>query len=125
MLVDGAMSGEVPASVVRTLGATRVISVHLPAQRAMPHCRNMFQVVNRCFQIMQQGSEQTWRQHSDLVIAPDGGGVEWDGFANADQLLAAGENAALAALPQILKWLDRRDPRQDPAPSASAVPVMQ
>jgi hypothetical protein len=79
----------------------------------------MFQVVNRCFQIMQMRTEQSWRQHSDLVIAPDVRDVEWDGFTNAAQLLQAGEEAALAALPQIETWFGPR-----PALSPMAQPVL-
>jgi NTE family protein len=105
MLVDGAMSMEIPAALARQLGATHVISVHLPAQdRALPS--NVFQVVNRCFQIMQTRTEDSWRRHSDLVIAPDVRAIEWDGFACGPQMLKAGEAAALSAVPQIRAWLN-------------------
>ena len=40
----------------------------------------MFQVVNRCFQIMQTRTEDSWRRESDLVITPDVSRIEWDGF---------------------------------------------
>ena len=110
LLVDGAMSMEIPARLARALGATHVISVHLPARgpRALP--TNMFQVVNRCFQIMQTHTESTWRQDSDLVIQPDTSGVDWDGFGCGPQLLQAGEAAAMAALPKILEWLPSSPP---------------
>ena len=74
-------------------------------QRAANLPSNMFQVVNRCFQIMQSRTEDGWREQSDLVIAPDVRGVEWDGFKSAAQLMEAGEQAALAALPQIRAWI--------------------
>ena len=101
LLVDGAMSMEVPASLARTLGATRVVSVHLPMQTRAALPSNVFQVVNRCFQIMQMRNEDGWKRHSDVVIQPDVTGVEWDGFKSAQALIDAGERAALAALPQI------------------------
>jgi NTE family protein len=104
LLVDGAMSVEVPARLARQLGATHVISVHLPAYRG-PLPRNVFQVVNRCFQILSSQTEDTWRRESDLVIAPDVGAIEWDGFGCGPDLLRAGETAALAALPRIQEWL--------------------
>jgi len=106
LLVDGAMSMEIPAMLARQLGATHVIAVHLPAPAPERAPRNVFQVVNRCFQIMQERTEQSWRSASDLVIAPDVRGVEWDGFGCGPELLKAGESAALAALPKITKWLD-------------------
>jgi NTE family protein len=104
LLVDGAMSVEVPARLARQLGATHVISVHLPTVR-VPLPRNVFQVVNRCFQILSSHTEETWRRESDLVIAPDVGAFEWDGFGCGPDMLRAGETAALDALPHIQEWL--------------------
>ncbi|MSV28494.1 MAG: patatin family protein [Bryobacterales bacterium] len=103
-LVDGAMSMEIPAKPLRALGVDRVISVHLPMRRKAEAPDNMLQVVNRCFQIMQRQAEGAWRRQSDLVIAPDVSEMAWDAFGNADQLIEAGEKAALAALPKILSW---------------------
>ncbi|MBZ5578730.1 MAG: patatin-like phospholipase family protein [Acidobacteriia bacterium] len=105
LLVDGAMSMEIPAGLARQLGATHVISVHLPVRGPSMHPSNVFQVVNRCFQILQSRSEDGWRRESDLVIAPDVRGVEWDAFDLGPRLLEAGEAAALAALPKIREWL--------------------
>jgi NTE family protein len=104
LLVDGAMSTEIPALLARELGATHVVSVHLPA----PSCRqppaDVFQVVRRCFQIMQIRNEDGWRQASDLVITPDLQAIEWDGFESGPELVKAGEAAALAVLPAIQSW---------------------
>jgi NTE family protein len=111
LLVDGAMSMEVPAVVAKKLGATRVISVHLPMQGAATPPSNMFQVVNRSFQIMQKRMEDGWRRDTDLVIVPEVTGVAWDEFASATRLIEAGERAAKAALPQIRAWLEAEKPR--------------
>jgi len=104
LLVDGAMSIEIPALLARELGATHVISVYLPP----PPCRrppaNAFQVIRRCFQIMQERSEQTWRQESDLIIVPDLKATDWNGFEAGPELVNAGAEAALAALPTIDSW---------------------
>jgi NTE family protein len=106
LLVDGAMSMEVPSPLLRTMGATHVISVHLPMQQVQgPGASNMFQVINRCFQIMQTHAEKEWRDNSDLVIIPDVTGMEWDAFGSADKLIQAGEIAALEAVPKIKAWL--------------------
>lgn len=106
LLVDGAMSMEIPAGLARELGATHVISVHLPMRGPGGPFSNMFQVVNRCFQIMQSRSEEAWRRETDVLIAPDVRGVDWDGFARGPQLIAAGEEAALAVLPAIKAWIN-------------------
>jgi NTE family protein len=110
VLVDGAMSMEIPALLARQLGATHVISVHLPASPDGPLPKNVFQVVNRCFQILQTGMEESWRRNSDVVIQPDVCGVEWDGFSCGPALIKAGEAAAEAALPLIEKLFPELEP---------------
>ena len=106
LLVDGAISTEVPALLARLLGATHVISLHLPMQGAAAMPTNMFHVINRCFQILHSRTEITWRQHSDLVIEPDVRGMEWDAFESAAQLVKAGEEAGRLALPRIRGWME-------------------
>jgi NTE family protein len=105
LLVDGAMSVEIPAGLARQLGATHVISVYLPAPGAELEPRNVFQVVNRCFQILQRQSEDQWRDETDLVITPDVREQDWNSFAQGPRLIGAGEAAARAALPQVQEWL--------------------
>ncbi len=104
-LVDGAMSMEVPSAALREMGTTHIVSVCLPVNGGTFDPRNMLQVVNRCFQIMQRRSEREWRRASNLVIEPNVDGIPWDGFENADRLIERGERAAEAALPRILSWL--------------------
>ena len=105
LLVDGAISTEVPALLTRLLGATHVVSLHLPMQGAAAMPTNMFHVINRCFQILHSRTEVSWRQHSDLVIEPEVRGMEWDAFESAMQLVKAGEEAALLALPKLQAWM--------------------
>jgi len=106
LLVDGAMSMEIPALLARQLGATHVISVHLPSEACSRPPANVFQVVYRCFQIMQTRNEHDWRADSDLVITPDVRGIQWDGFDCGMQMLEAGEAAAEAAMPKIRAWMN-------------------
>ncbi len=116
LLIDGAMSMEIPALFARQLGATHVIAVHLPAQTGNRPPTNVFQVVNRSFQILQSRNEDAWRRESDLVITPDVGAIEWDGFSCGPEMLKAGEAAAMAALPKIESWLAAEHRQLLPAP---------
>ncbi|MCZ2151054.1 MAG: patatin-like phospholipase family protein [Bryobacterales bacterium] len=101
LLVDGGISMEIPAAALRGLGAKRVVSVVLPAPPVTADPGSMFGVVNRCFQIMQQRTEQFWRFQSDVVIAPRVQDVAWDDFTQAGRMIEAGMEAAEAALPRI------------------------
>jgi NTE family protein len=104
VLIDGAMSIEIPAVLARELGATHVVSVHLPAPLCRQPPADVFQVIRRCFQIMQNRNEDRWRHASDVVITPDLRAIEWDGFDCGPELVKAGEAAASAVLPAIQSW---------------------
>lgn len=122
LLVDGAMSMEIPAFLARQLGATHVISVHLPAQAPESSPRNVFQVVNRCFQMLQSRTEDSWRRESDLVITPDVTTMAWDSFGCGPALIQSGEAAALAAIPQIERWFtDTKVTELTPRPGSAPV----
>jgi NTE family protein len=113
LLVDGAITMEIPALLARQLGANYVISVYLPAQSEAPPPRHVFEIVNRCFQIMHERTEDGWRAASDLVITPDVRAIAWDGFGCGQELVKAGEEAALATLPKIQAWLAGHAPGQN------------
>ena len=102
--MDGAMSMEIPAELCRQLGATHVISVQLPARATGAQPSNMLEVIHRCLQILQSTSDHGWRDETDLVIAPDVGAIEWNGFTRSRELVEAGEAAALRAIPKIQEW---------------------
>ena len=104
-LVDGFVSMEVPALPLRRMGCTHVISVRIPSPADCQDFGNMFAVVNRCFQVMGARNEPEWRRHSNVVISPPVDDLAWDSFASAKTLIERGENAALAAMPTIKKWL--------------------
>ena len=62
----------------------------------------------RCFQIMNGRTEAQWRRYSNAVILPEVKDVGWNSFESAHELIEAGEKAARAVLPQILRWLPER-----------------
>jgi NTE family protein len=117
LLVDGAITMEIPALLARELGANYVISVYLPAQSEAPPPRHVFEIVNRCFQILHERTEDRWRAASDLVITPDVRAIAWDGFGCGQELLKAGEEAAEAMLPKIQSWLANHAPHQNGRPT--------
>jgi NTE family protein len=106
LLVDGGVGVEVPAQLARAMGATHVIAVYIPMQAESMAPGNMFEVVNRCFQIMHHHGQELWRRHADVVIEPGVSDIGWNGFENGQQMIQAGENAARAVLPQIMKIVE-------------------
>lgn len=104
-LVDGMVAMDVPAAPLRRMGATHVVSVVLPASAETIDPNNTQSVIQRSFQILMERNGSHWRRSSDLVITPDLRDFGWHGHDAVQQLIEAGERAAEAVLPQILKWL--------------------
>jgi NTE family protein len=105
LLVDGFVSMEVPAAPLLQMGADRVISVAIPNQEGTLDYGNMLSVVSRCFQVMSARTENSWRRYSNVVICPPVADMAWDSFASATKLIELGEQAAMAQMPTIKKWL--------------------
>ena len=110
LLVDGAMSVEVPAQLARNMGATHVVSVCIPAPHDESRPHNMFEVVNRCFQIMMERNEEDWRRVSDAIIVPQVDNIPWDGFGNASRMIEEGERAAERVVPELKRWISQMRP---------------
>jgi NTE family protein len=104
-LVDGFLTEQVPAPAARELGAELVISVHLEPGLLDLKPRNTIEVISRSFSIIQTLTNQPWRSATDVLIEPDVHHVLWDEFVKTPMLIAAGEDAAHAALPMIKELL--------------------
>lgn len=115
-LVDGFLTEQVPAPAARKMGAEMVISVHLEPGLLDSKPRNTIEVISRSFSIIQGVTNQPWRAATDILIEPDVHHVLWDEFVKTPLLIAAGEDAAHAALPMIKELLagGDRQPQQTP-----------
>jgi len=101
VLVDGFLTETVPAPAARRLGAEFVISVHLEPGLIESGPRNTIEIISRSFSIIQMAASQPWRDATDILIEPDVHHVLWDEFAKTPLLVAAGEAATRAVLPDI------------------------
>ena len=100
MLVDGFLTAPVPVEGCFLQGADVVIAVHLEPGNLEPP-RTFTDVLSRSFNIIQRHADVAWRQQADVVIEPDVEKFVWDDFSKTLEMVAAGEAAALAAIPQI------------------------
>src|SRR6266436_1007811 len=110
-LVDGFLTAPVPVEGVLLLGADIVIAVYLEAG-SLTAPRTAADVISRSFSIIQRHADIAWRQQADVIIEPDVKPFVWDDFTRTDELVAVGEAAAEAALPQVIKALggEKREP---------------
>lgn len=106
LLVDGLLAHGVPAAPLRDMGAERVVAIFLSAHWVKPKGpRHVFDVIGQCFSIAQAKMCGPWKAASDVILEPAIGEFGYDDFSHAHELIAAGEVAARAALPQIRQWL--------------------
>src|ERR1700694_2234453 len=109
-LVDGFLTSPVPVEGALLLGADIVIAVYLEAGN-LEQPRTFTDVLSRAFTIVQRHTDLTWRTQADVIIEPDVKPFVWDDFTKTPEMVAAGEAATLAALPQIRAALrgEKRD----------------
>ncbi|MGH9742480.1 MAG: patatin-like phospholipase family protein [Candidatus Acidiferrum sp.] len=100
ILVDGFLTAPVPLEGTHLLGADVVIAVYLEAGN-LEAPRTFTDVLSRSFTIIQSHSDIAWREQADVVIEPNVSAFVWDDFTKTPEMVAAGEAAALAALPAI------------------------
>lgn len=100
-LVDGFLTSPVPVEGTLLLGADVVIAVYLESG-GIENPRTAVDIISRSFNIIQGHSEISWRQQADIVIEPDVTSFAWDDFSKTPELVAAGQKAALQAMPEIL-----------------------
>ena len=109
-LVDGFLTAPVPVEGALYLGAELVIAVYLEAGN-VEEPRTFTDILSRSFNIIQRHSDLAWRTQADIIIEPDVKPFVWDDFTKTPDMIAAGEAAALATLPQIRAALhgEKRD----------------
>ena len=99
-LVDGFLTALVPIEGVLLLGAELIIAVYLEAG-AVDEPRTFTDVLSRSFTIIQKHADLEWRKQADVIIEPDVTPFVWDDFTKTGELVRAGEEAALKALPAL------------------------
>ncbi|HYB62626.1 MAG TPA: patatin-like phospholipase family protein [Methylomirabilota bacterium] len=100
LLVDGFLAAAVPVAAAREMGAEIVIAVFLQSD-SVERPTGALEIVERSFSILQRYADLQWRKAADVIIEPDVRKFGWDDFEKTPQLVAAGEEAARAALPKI------------------------
>ncbi|HEV2386053.1 MAG TPA: patatin-like phospholipase family protein [Candidatus Acidoferrales bacterium] len=113
LLVDGFLAAPVPVEAARAMGADIVIAVNLSGLSAFDKPTNLFETISRSFAILMRYAESSWRPLADVVIEPAVNEFRWDDFPRTPELVAAGQAAARAALPQILRALQPTKPQPE------------
>ena len=121
-LVDGFVGATVPVEAVAKMGADVIIAVFLDSE-AMVQPTNFTDVIGRSFTIIQRHADLAWRTRADVVIEPRVREFAWDDFAKTPELVAAGEEAAMAAMPRVRTALETAMERAGFAEASRIVPT--
>jgi NTE family protein len=107
-LVDGGLVAVIPASVVRSLGADIVIAVDVNAEGAkfIGSTSSVIGVVLQSMLVVQKTASHYQLSLSDHVVKPKVGHIRWDEMGRGEELVAAGYEAGLESVPEILALID-------------------
>lgn len=102
-LVDGGLVAVVPTTMARALGADIVIAVDVNSEGAtfIGPTSSVIGVLLQSLLVVQKTASHNQREMADLVINPKVGHIRWDEMGRADELMAAGYEAALKRIPDI------------------------
>jgi NTE family protein len=102
-LVDGGLVAVVPTTMARSLGADIVIAVDVNSEGAtfIGPTSSVIGVLLQSLLVVQKTASHNQREMADLVINPKVGHIRWDEMGRADELMAAGYEAALQRIPEI------------------------
>jgi NTE family protein len=107
LLVDGGVLNNVPADVVRNLGAAAVIAVRVgddTSAETEPAVPSILSLAARTISTMETASERIGLAAADLVIAPDLKGFDSLSWRRSDELADRGYQAAEAMSAQLLPY---------------------
>ena len=105
--IDGMLAYAVPTTPLRQMGADRVVGIYLSAHWAQFRPpRHIFEVIGQCFSIAQAKMYDMWKKDADLVLEPDVVGFSYDCFDRVKELIARGEAAGRAVVPQLRTLLN-------------------
>ncbi len=102
LLVDGSMSNNLPADVVREMGADIVIAVDVTSPTPkLEEIRTAFNVYDQCVGLMMKQTVQSHYKYADIIIQPDLIGYSNSSFARMKEILGRGFDSAQARIKEV------------------------
>jgi NTE family protein len=102
-LVDGGLVAVIPTAAARALGADIVIAVDVNAEGAkfLGTPQSAIGILLQSMMVVQRTASAHQLQDADVVIRPRVGHIRWDEVARAEELIAAGAEAARSTIERI------------------------
>jgi len=105
LLVDGGALNNIPADVVRNMGADVVIAVNVGADAATEETtKSLFALLGQTIDTMMSVGIRKGLEAADIVLDPDLKGLNSGSWRETDELAARGEQAAGAASDKLERY---------------------
>jgi NTE family protein len=115
LLVDGGMVQNLPVDEARSLDRDLVIAVDTSSKlRSKDGLSAPWEIADQATTIMQQDQLNSQYNSADIRIRPDLEGISNTAFHRIDDIIAAGQQAAEAAIPQLEAALQNLEIRENP-----------
>lgn len=102
MLVDGSMSNNLPADIVRDMGADIVIAVDVTApDLKYQEIRNALNVYEQCLGLIMKQTVESHYKYADIVIRPDLNGYSNSSYAHMMEIVGRGVASARARIHEL------------------------
>ena len=108
MYVDGGLVAPVPVRFAREMGADFIIAVNISVQPDVQLASSSIDVLLQTFAIMGQSINRYELKDADIVIRPGLGMMKGNDFNGRNLAVLAGEQAAMALMPEIKRKLNIR-----------------
>ncbi|WP_353155376.1 patatin-like phospholipase family protein [Herminiimonas fonticola] len=108
MYVDGGLVAPVPVHFAREMGADFIIAVNISVQPDAQLASSSVDVLLQTFAIMGQSINNYELKDADIVIRPGLGMMKGNDFNGRNLAVLAGEQAAMALMPEIKRKLKIR-----------------
>ena len=108
MYVDGGLVAPVPVRFAREMGADFIIAVNISVQPDVQLASSSIDVLLQTFAIMGQSINRYELKYADIVIRPGLGMMKGNDFNGRNLAVLAGEQAAMALMPEIKRKLKIR-----------------
>jgi NTE family protein len=121
--VDGSLVSPLPVRLARSLGADIVIAINVGLHAEQSPVGNEKAIVTQAFVVMASSIAREETQLADVVLEPDLTGVRLADLSARGRAIAAGEQAARDALPEIERIIELKSaPKVEGALAAGSAP---
>jgi NTE family protein len=105
IMVDGGTLNNVPADVVKSMGADLAIAVNVSSSTDEPSVpKTLFSVLGQTLDSMMTSGTRQALKSADLIIVPDLKGLTGTDWRRSDELVDQGYKAAEAMAPELVKY---------------------